>query len=155
MAGPDAPTESAMIHALDTLAMQGEEEFDYVALLEPTSPLRRPETVRKCIRYLIEQGASSLLTVKETRESLGRIGTDGYFHLLESSQARRRQDRPPLYAECGVLYLVRVGHLRKTNSVKADNWLPYVVEDEEGVDINCEKDLMFAESLLGIGGRNP
>lgn len=140
-----ASTELALLHALDTLAAQGEPPFDYVAVLEPTAPFRRVETVRAAIHDIVARNAISLLTVCAVHESMGRL-EDGMFRPFQ--KARRRQDREPLYVECGTIYLCRVDHLRTTGSLVAENWLSVVVDKKEAIDINEPIDLAIAEVLM-------
>jgi CMP-N,N'-diacetyllegionaminic acid synthase len=144
LATAESRTESALIHALDVLGP--EYSFDYVAILEPTSPFRRPETISKSIREIVDQDAPSLVTLCETRASLGTLN-DGRFIRLDPDAPRRRQDRSALYYESSTLYLVSVEHLRFTNSVVADDWLGVEVSQHEAIDINTLLDFQIAEAI--------
>jgi CMP-N-acetylneuraminic acid synthetase len=141
-----APTESALLHALDTLAQEGL-SFDYVVLLEPTSPLRSSDTIRSCVRAAADAGAGSLVTVSETRANLGRL-VSGKFRPLDPAAPRRRQARQPYYVECGTVYVISVAHLRSVGSVVADEWQAVVVSEHEAVDINSLEDFAVAEAIL-------
>jgi CMP-N,N'-diacetyllegionaminic acid synthase len=145
LATATARTEAALSHALDTLAP--ERSFDFVVTLEPTAPFRRPATVSQCIRAIVDRGASSALTVRETRASLGRL-VEGYFRRLDPKAARRRQDRDPLYIETSTVYVTAVEHLRQTGSVVADDWLAVEIHEREAFDINTPSDFAMAEALL-------
>ena len=153
LTGPEASTESALLHALEVLQAAGE-SFDYVATLEPTSPLRTAATVRACLDALIERGGKSLLAVRQTSQVLGTV-EDGLFRLLSPDARRRRQDRDPLYAEAGTLYACTVDHLRQTGSVVAEDWLAYVVPEREALDINTLDDFAYAEFLCRHGEIEP
>lgn len=147
LATADAPTEWALIHALDELMAGGEAPFDLVAVLEPTSPLRRPETISTCIRKLAESRANSLMTVVESRANLGHV-IDGYFRPLIPHAPRRRQDRQPFHIESSTVYVCRVDHLRRSGTLVADDWLAVVVSPEEAIDINEPLDFILAESVI-------
>lgn len=58
LATSEAKSETAILHALDVLV--DEPPFDYVVLLEPTSPFRRSETISKCMQTIVDQGVSRL-----------------------------------------------------------------------------------------------
>lgn len=146
LATSEAPTEWALIHALDELAKEGQ-EFDMVVILEPTSPLRRPQTISTCVNTLAQSDAPSLMTVVETRANIGRI-EDGFFRTLIPNAPRRRQLRQPFYVESSTVYVCRVDHLRRTGWIVAENWLAVPVEDEEATDINEELDFVVAQSLM-------
>jgi len=141
-----APTEWALLHALDTLEVGGS-VFDYVMVLEPTSPFRTPETIRRCMARIVESGASSLMTVIETRANIGRI-EKGLFRPLVPGAPRRRQDRQPFYVESSTVYIARVGFLRQTGSLVADDWAAEPVAEAEAVDINTAQDFLVAEALM-------
>jgi len=148
LAADDARTEPALLHALDALAAAGEAAFDVLVLLEPTSPLRRPETVSRCVRRLIDEGGESLMTVCRAHANLGGVH-DGKFDPLFPNAPRRRQEREPLYAEVGVAYVCRVPFLRATGSLVTADWLAEPVSAEEAVDINEPLDFITAETVLG------
>lgn len=141
-----APTEWALLHALDVFEADGK-TFDYVMVLEPTSPLRTPQTIRRCMQAIVEAGAPSLMTVVETRSNLGRI-ENGYFRPLAPGAPRRRQDRAPFYIESSTVYICRTEHLRRTKTLVADDWLAVPVPEGEAFDINSELDFAIAEGMV-------
>ena len=147
LAGDEAPTEWALIHALDHLEQISEEVFDLVVVLEPTSPFRRPETISRCIRELADSMANSLLTLEETYKNIG-TRENGVFRPVIPGQPRRRQDRRPLFVESSTVYVCRVPHLRDTGWLVSDDWLSVVVGGNEAVDINELADFVLAESLM-------
>lgn len=147
LATDSSPTEAALRHALEALAAQGEPAFDYVVVLEPTSPLRSSETIRNSIQTIVDRGAASLLGVRETRENIGTL-EHGCFRPLRTDAPRRRQDRKPFYIESSTIYACRVGYLMATGSLVAEDWCAYVVPDNESVDINTLEDFALAECLI-------
>ena len=142
-----APTELALIHALDTLKAADGYDPDAVMTLEPTSPLRTSRLIDRCVETLASQNADSVLTVTETRECFGRI-VNGRFDYLIQNQARRRQDRAPLYRESSTVYLTRVKTLRDRQSVLGERLYPVVVDPEEAIDINSPLDFAVAEAVM-------
>jgi CMP-N,N'-diacetyllegionaminic acid synthase len=147
LATATASTESALLHALDALTMAGEAAFDYVGVLEPTSPFRRPQSILACMQRIVERDGVSLMTVRETRNVYGRL-QDGYFRPLIPGQPRRRQDRETIYVESSTIYFARVDWLRRTGSLVADDWLAVIVDEREGFDINTLEDFRIAEAFL-------
>jgi len=145
LASNDAIVELSVLHALDQLKETRNMSFDIVALLEPTSPFRKAETVNLAIEKFIESNASSLVTVVEQTESLGNLSDSGYFIPIVKDGPRRRQDRMPLFAECGVLYVAQASHLRETSSFVADDWLAHPVSPLEAIDINTKYDFAYAQ----------
>lgn len=146
LAGDTASTESALLHALDELDSSDTEPFDYIMVLEPTSPFRRPETILKCMHAIIDRCGRSLMTVTETRSNIGHR-VNGFFRPLVQDAPRRRQDRAPFYVESSTVYIAAVDFLRNNGSLVADNWLSEVISEDEALDINSEMDFHIAEVL--------
>lgn len=149
LATDSASTESALLHALDVLEAAGEPRFDYVVVLEPTSPLRRAGTIDGCIRRAVDAGAVSLLTVRETRENIGTMD-GGRFMPFMPGAPRRRQDRRPCFIESSTVYVCRVDYLRRTRTLVADPWEAYVVPPDEAEDINTMDDFARVECLMKL-----
>ena len=146
IAGPEASTESAVLHALDYLKTKNE-SFDLAVILEPTSPFRSVETIDGAINMIVSRGGHSLLGVRESREVVG-ILSEGFFCPLIPDEPRRRQDRCPKYIEASTIYVCRVEFLRQTEKLACDDWLAYVVPPMEAIDLNEVQDFAYAEFLI-------
>ena len=109
LATAEASTEVALLHALAALEVKGE-RFDYVAVLEPTTPFRTAAGVRGALEAIVAKGAESLLSVVESREVQGWVG-GGFFRPLMPGEPRRRQDRR-LASACLHLQMLPVWGLR-------------------------------------------
>jgi len=142
-----APTELALIHALETLARNEAYEPDAVVTLEPTSPLRTHQLIDRCIEALWQTGADSVISVRETRGCFGAV-TDGRFEYLIKDQPRRRQDRTPLYQESSTVYVTRADTLLKRKSVLGERLYAVLADEDEAIDINTPLDFAIAEAVM-------
>jgi CMP-N-acetylneuraminic acid synthetase len=147
LATDEASTELTLLHVLDELEAREGYVPDAVMTLEPTSPLRSAGLIDRCAEAMQAGDADSVITVAETRECFGRI-VDGRFEYLIKNQARRRQDRPPLYRESSTVYLTRVPTLRARRSVLGERICPVIVDPAEAIDINSPLDLAVADAVL-------
>jgi len=147
IAGDDAPTSAALIHAVRALEVAP----TWVVTLEPTAPFRRPETIDRCVTLAEERTAGSVVTVRADTASFGTLSPDGRFVPLDLDAPRRRQDRRPLYAESSTVWVTRAPELMATGAVLVEPVYALVVDDEEAVDINSAFDLTLAEAMLGVG----
>lgn len=143
----DAPTELALIHALDELKGYDGFDPDIVLTLEPTSPFRSALTINSCLKIFQKSDADSVIGVVETRACYGKI-IDDKFEFLFKDQPRRRQDREPLYRESSTIYGTRREVLRRKQSVLGDNLYPLIIPEQEALDINCRFDFELAEILM-------
>ena len=140
-------TEEALLHVLDTLRAEGSPEPEFVVTLEPTSPLRTAATIDRCVMKAREHDASSVMTVLPDTSNFGRLDGD-LFVPLDPDAPRRRQLRPPLYAEASVVWVTRTTTLRERRSVLAERIYAVTVDATEAIDINTGLDFAIAESAL-------
>ncbi|MDC3169169.1 acylneuraminate cytidylyltransferase family protein [Prochlorococcus sp. AH-716-E17] len=140
-------TEECLIHAIKELS-KSDLTFDYLVVLEPTSPFRESKTIDNCIKKIIDQERKSLLTVYETKECIGEIDSYYNFKPIIKNQPRRRQERKPLFVESSTVYIVKVDFLLETNSLVCEEWLSYILEKKEAIDINTYDDLIYANFLI-------
>jgi CMP-N-acetylneuraminic acid synthetase len=114
LAKDDSPTIDAILHALNFFSKKGE-DFNLLALLEPTSPLRDTEDIDRCIRVLLDnEQAESIVSVCQlegTHPEFNVIINDkGYIRKALDNTTNfnviRRQDLKNIYfwffdVQCG------------------------------------------------------
>jgi CMP-N,N'-diacetyllegionaminic acid synthase len=151
LADDDAPTEAALIHALDSI--DGPEPT-WTVTLEPTSPFRSAALIDRCIAFAEEKSADAVYTVSPTTDIVGALA-DGVFVPLLRDAPRRRQLRQPLYRESSTVYVTRTTHLRATRSVLADPLYAVPVSPEEALDVNTPIDLLVVRAIIESAGQSP
>ena len=140
-------------HALDHLENVDGESFDYVMILQPTSPLRTPTDIDECIIKAIETDADSVMSMVQIEDfstkKLKRIQTDEILHLLEheGEQSGRRDESEPVYKRNAAIYLTKVDCIRAGNLFGIVS-RPYVMPAERSIDINTPMDIDIAEFYL-------
>lgn len=149
LAQDDTPGIEPVLHALETLP----ERYDYVVLLQPTSPLRTKEDIDRCIELCVKQNASSCVSVTESDKSpywmyvLNEIGK--ITPLLETEKRyNRRQDLPKVYTVNGAVYIAEVRWLLSNRSFMSNETHGYIMPRKRSVDIDTELDFKFAQFLL-------
>jgi CMP-N,N'-diacetyllegionaminic acid synthase len=144
-----ASTEGVLLHALDEAAKQGWHP-KWILTLPPTSPFRRPATIRFFMDHAAGSDIDCLFSLTETRASLWRSGADGRIARLFPDAPRRQQDRAPLYEENSAIYVTAVPAFRATGSVLGTSQQGVAIDPIEGFDINSELDFIIAEALRGV-----
>jgi CMP-N-acetylneuraminic acid synthetase len=142
----DSRTEDALIHSLDFLEDKGM-FFDYVLVLEPTTPFRKKSTIKNACAKIESKKWQSILSVCETSKVFGEISQDTFLPAFPDAP-RRRQERTPLYEECGVIYACSVDYLREYKTLASKSWGAVIVDKLEALDINDEIDFMMVEGAL-------
>ncbi|EGR0057829.1 acylneuraminate cytidylyltransferase family protein [Vibrio vulnificus] len=156
----DTSSSSDVIrHALDFYRAQGE-EFDFVLLLQPTSPIRSADDIRHAIEQLKAHTADAVVSVCPCDHSplwantLPDDRSMADFIRHEVSQLRS-QDLPDYYRINGAIYLTKVSRFYQENSLfLSSNIFAYVMDNESSVDIDHELDFLIAETVLKYREQN-
>lgn len=128
--------------------------FDYVALLQPTTPLRNVEDIRGVFRMLARPEVENVVTVTQTSHPVQwcfRMPSDGSMAEAASSPDfyKRRQELETYYTLNGAVYLVRADRIRDPSyNFYADHCHCFVMPPERSIDIDHESDLSIAEVSL-------
>lgn len=158
MAKDDSPRELAVFHCLAKLREAGYAP-DAVMLLQPTSPLRRPESIREALRKFVNSDGESVVSVCPASDHplwCKKITDDGRItQFVEGIDIPAcRQDLPPAYVLSGSIFLASVGTLESTRSFYSGSTLGLVLPRDESVDIDDDIDWILAEALLAARLRN-
>jgi CMP-N-acetylneuraminic acid synthetase len=144
-----ARDETAMRSVLDhAVAELG--AVDVLVLLQPTSPLRRPEHIDEAVRLLVQSDADCIVSVVEVPHRFAPNSLmaldDGRLVPLGDSAARR-QDKHPLYARNGPAVLaLRTDRLG--DDLYGGDCRAYLMRPEDSLDVDDPFDLELAEVLL-------
>lgn len=149
----DSPMIDVAVHALETLAAEGD-EFDAMLLLQPTSPLRTPDHIREAVSLL--PGHDSVCTVIPVPQGycphyLMKITEEGYldYFLPEGANVTRRQDVPPAWKREGTIFLTLTKVLLEERSFYGKRCRPLVMDPEDSLNIDSEED--WNEALRRLG----
>ncbi|MCK4554420.1 acylneuraminate cytidylyltransferase family protein [Candidatus Parcubacteria bacterium] len=140
-------------HALKWLKENQGEEYDYLMILQPTSPLRTAKEIDECIKKAIETNADSVMSMVElvdfSLKKLKRIENDLILPLVEDEGATssQRQDAEKVYKRNCAIYLTRA-ELIMQGDLFGRISRPYIMPEERSVDINKPIDFELAEFWL-------
>lgn len=149
LAQDDTPGIKPVLHAIETL----KEKYDYVVLLQPTSPLRKVEDIDGCIELCVLKSAKSCVSVTEPDKSpywMYLLDEKDRLHpIIETLENfDRRQDLPKVYALNGALYVANCAWLLNTGNLISAETIAYKMPRERSVDIDSDTDFRFAEFLM-------
>lgn len=146
----DAATSAAVaLHALDALEAQGA-RCGMVVLLQPTSPLRRPQDIDACVGRCLSSGAPACVTIARPATPpahFGALGGDGGFD--RESVARALDGRSLAYLT-GACYAIRAAALRAAGSFLPSGVMTCEIPWIFGADIDSIEDFLVAESLASL-----
>jgi len=154
LARDDSPTIDAVLHALEFFSEKGE-KFDLLALLEPTSPLRKRGDIDRGIEILInsKRKATAVVSVgKVTLEHpaiMKKIDSEGFLiPFIEAKGIYQRQQLEDVYFPYGVLYLSFTEAVRKYRTFYQPKTLPLFIERWQNYEIDDYYDLLCTEAIL-------
>jgi len=151
LARDDTPGIEPILHALGIIS-----GYDYIIVLQPTSPLRLAEDIDACLTRCISAKANCCVSVTETgKPPFWTYLLDKRHRLLpiikNDKKYVRRQDMPKTYQLNGAVYVAKVEWLKKHKTFLTDETIAYVMPAERSIDIDSEFDLSLCEHLLSKG----
>ena len=138
---------------IDTVlkVLEKQKAFDFILLLQPTSPLKTKEDIVNIINLQKRYNASSLVSVCEAKENPAlfyEINNDNHLiKTFKDFKGSNRQDFKKNYVLNGALYLSSVNYLKKWKSFITNKTIPYVMPRERSIDIDDITDIKWGEFL--------
>ena len=145
----NATSIDLVIHALDFFAKR-KEFFDYVILLQPTSPLRTVEEIETMILSFVknkDRFDSVVAVVKNTVPTEWVCEIQDDLLVKESQTPLRRQDTKATFIPCGMFYMAKVSELRRQKTFYTSRTMAWVVDDRHRFDIDDIYDFLAAEAI--------
>ena len=137
-----ASSIDVLIHVLNAYS---EQSFTHILFMEPTSPLRSLELIRKTVNLLKKHKAT--MTVVKAEGIYGFIRHNRFVPLVEN-EPRRRQDREAKFKECSTLYGLEIDHFYKNKVIADSQAFPIIISKNEALDINSMEDIDKFRKLL-------
>lgn len=144
LAQDNTPGIEPVLHVVDQCP-----GFDYIVLLQPTSPLRTFEDIDGCIELIFKNKSPACVSVSiadrspywmytmQEKEQLTPLLTDEFFS--------RRQDLPKVYALNGAVYVAKVSWLQNKKTFITDETVGYVMSKSHSLDIDTEEDFLYCD----------
>lgn len=148
LARDDTPGIAPVLHAIEALP-----GYDYVVLLQPTSPLRSISDIDGCLELCVRAGFPACVSVTEPDKSpywMYTLDPSGQMRPLMEGVERfdRRQELPQVYALNGAVYAADCRWLAASRSFVTLETGGYLMPRERSADIDTELDLLCVEALL-------
>ncbi|MPL68885.1 CMP-N,N'-diacetyllegionaminic acid synthase [bioreactor metagenome] len=147
LAADDTPGIEPVLHAMKMMP-----RYDYIVLLQVTSPMRTVEDIDGCIERCIEQQADSCVSVTEVEKSpywMYKLDERGKMRplLKKEDQYYRRQNLPKVYELNGAVYVSDSEYLEQEKSFVTEDTIGYEMSKKHSIDIDTEMDLRIVEMM--------
>lgn len=145
----DTTTFDAIKHTIENF-----EIFDYIVLLQPTSPLRYAKHINEAIDLLLEKKADAVISVCEMEHSplwSNTLPNDNNMKnfLKEEVLNKRSQELEKYYRLNGAIYICKTDKLLENKGFfLKDNIYAYKMDKNNSIDIDEEIDFKLAHLYL-------
>jgi len=154
LASDAAPTMAAIDHALEFFRATRGEEFDYVVLLEPTSPLRDDDDIDRMLQKLHDNADDfdSIISVGEVAEHpsiVKRLVGDSLAPFCpELQRTTRRQDNEAAYFPYAVGYIAKTSSLAAERTFYGKRSTHYRIKRYQNYEIDDLYDFLAVASVM-------
>lgn len=143
-----------LLYTLQLLEEQGK-VFDYILLLEPTSPLRKRNDIDEMIKLAGDHPErDGVISVGEVRGEhpaiMKKISSSGNVipYMEKEEKGYQRQQFQKVYFPYGVGYLIKACKLKEFHNIYTDHMLPYYIERWQNYEIDDIYDFTCVESIM-------
>ena len=154
LANDKAKTFDVLQHAIEYCESEASKSFDYVVLLEPTSPLRESIDIDLAIEELMNSKADSIVGIGKTEDQnpafLVNMDNNGYISGYEnrSISVKRRQDISDVYFLEGSVYISKITSLLKNKTFYHDKTIGYEFPKYKTLEIDDIFDFILVEAIM-------
>ncbi|CAA6819454.1 MAG: N-Acetylneuraminate cytidylyltransferase (EC [uncultured Sulfurovum sp.] len=154
LANDTATTFDAIKHSIENLENENSKKYDYIVLLQPTSPLRETRHIDEAIELLDEKDADAIVSVCEMEHSPlwsntldNSLSMQGF--LKEEILNKRSQDLESYYRLNGAIYICKTERLlEEKRFLLKENIFAYVMSRECSIDIDEKIDFDMASLFI-------
>lgn len=130
------------------------EDADCIVILQPTSPLRSSDEIKRCMDLHVSSGFKSVVTVNASNEKLylyREIDNQGNLKKIYPLESGiRRQDSKLTFKINGSIYINSISDYKNPSLVLNDNLLPFIISKEKSIDIDSLEDLKTARKYYRL-----
>lgn len=155
LATDNAQSAPVIIHALDIMEERTKKAYDWVLMLQPTSPFRTAKHISSAVEHSKFAGADSVVSVVSVgahhplRMKTDENGWMKNFVPQTNWNMKPRQELPPVYIRNGAIYLIKASVLRATNQLIGDHCRIFIMNENDSLNIDSIADIREAERIIG------
>lgn len=141
-------------HALKFVEKKDHTKFDYVVMLQPTSPFRKLKHINEAINKFLKENNESLISVKKQDYppwwlfALKRNKLSQFLKFKNKNVFNlERQEFPNLFRPNGAIYVSKRNVLYSGNLINPKSCGYYIMDEIDSIDIDNLIDLKVAENI--------
>ena len=151
LATDNCGTYEVLLHAVKFFEKLGR-RYDTMVLLQPTSPLRTADDVRRCLEAYTPD-VDMVVTVVEAASNpyynCYETDADGFLHISKGDGSYvRRQDAPKAWEYNGAVYVINIDSLKQMPLSKFPRRRMVEMERSRSIDLDTPLDWLVAEAVV-------
>tara|TARA_Y100000768_G_scaffold381115_1_gene359279 strand:- start:5130 stop:5825 length:696 start_codon:yes stop_codon:yes gene_type:complete len=153
LADDSAKSIDVLIHAIN-FYIDKDQFFDYILLIQPTTPFRSKGIIDQSITKLISSKKNTLISVKKVNHQYNPNWQfklnhrDDSLTSYENIIISRRQDLEDTFIRDGSVYLLKCNFLLKKKSF-FDKSIEYIIDhNSPNINIDNKSDLLYAKEYI-------
>ena len=158
LADDSASSMDVVAHAMNWISENDTESYDYICLLEPSSPFASYKDLNNALELLEKTGADTLLGMKEVEVSTRFIhtlddngGLSEFYRAVKDQTSVRRQDQKKEYTMNGCMYIAKWDYFMKNKLFHSEKSIPYIMPEEKSIEIDTMLNYEMACNLVEKG----
>jgi N-acylneuraminate cytidylyltransferase/CMP-N,N'-diacetyllegionaminic acid synthase len=149
-----ATTFDVLKHTINFYKNELNKEFDYIVLLEPTSPLRDFSDIDNAVERLIYSDASSIVGISKTEDQnpvfLVNKDKDDFIsgYVSKDMPSLRRQDVKDIYFFDGSIYISELKSLLDRETFYHNNTIGFEMPKYKSLEVDDIYDFIMVEAIM-------
>lgn len=158
LASDTATSFDAVKHVIEFYKDELKKEYEYIVLLEPTSPLREDTDIDNAIEQLLASNANSIVGICKTEDQnpafLVCKDNDDFISGYENKDMKvlRRQDIEDVYFFEGTIYVSKLDVLLERKTFYHENTIGYEVPKYKSLEVDDIDDFIMVEAMMKYKG---
>jgi len=163
LARGSSPSLPTIEHAVNKIEKEEGEPYDYVVMLQLTTPLTTSQDIDGTLKKLVDTKADAVMSVFKSNDmhpaKMKKITKDDkltqYVDGLKEVQ-NTRQKFISVYKRNGAIYASKRSVVMKKGQLygQSKNTRPYIIPRERSVDVNDMTDFIILESMIKYFAKN-
>jgi CMP-N,N'-diacetyllegionaminic acid synthase len=151
LSSDNAKTVDVISHGLNNV----KGSYDYIVLLQPTSPLRTSANIDESIELLFDKNADSIVSVTKTNHSPTLSNTLPSNNSMKNFFSNKdikmiSNDLNTYYRLNGAIYIIQTKKFILENSFFTDKTFAYHMSQEQSIDIDTAYDFFCAQATMSL-----
>ena len=154
LAQDETPSSDVIEHCINYYQNDVGKKFDYIVLLEPTSPLREVSDINLAIKKLIDSDGTALVGICKSEAQhpvfSSKVNKKGYLCSFNSGEFKplRRQELDTIFFFEGTIYISDTNKFLREKTFYHNETIGYEVPKWKSLEVDDMDDWVMIEAIM-------